>query len=60
MVEAAKGQAIDDRCDIAALLLQIGVVVCSIAILVRWNAIFYAGLTVGIAGIAVSVTAFMM
>ena len=58
--EAAVGQAIDDRCDIAALLLQIGVVVCSIAILVHWRLIFFAGLLVGIAGIAVGVTAFTM
>lgn len=58
--EAQQGQAIDDRCDIATLLLQIAVVVCSIALLVHWKPIFYVGLVTGIAGVAVSVTAFMM
>lgn len=58
--EAAHGQAIDDRCDIAVLLLQISVVVCSIALLVRWKAIFFVGLAAGLSGIGVSVTAFLM
>jgi hypothetical protein len=58
--EAAIGQAIDDQCDIAALFLQIAVVVCSIAILVRWKAIFFVGLAMGLVGIYEGVVAFMM
>lgn len=58
--EAQHGQDIDDRCDIAALLLQIAVVICSIALLVSWRPIYYLGVGVGIAGLAVSVTAFLM
>lgn len=58
--EAEHGQAIDDQCDIAALFLQIAVVVCSIAILVRWRAIFFVGASIGLVGIYQSVIAFMM
>ncbi len=58
--QAKHGQSIDDQCDIAALFLQIAIVVCSIAILVRWRAIFYTGVAVGLLGIYQSVIAFMM
>lgn len=58
--EAQRGQDIDDRCDIAALLLQIAVVVCSIALLVSWRPIYYLGVAVGVGGVVVSVTAFLM
>ncbi len=59
-VQAKHGQSIDDQCDVAALFLQIAIVICSIAILVRWRAIFYAGVAVGLVGIYQSVIAFMM
>jgi FtsZ-binding cell division protein ZapB len=58
--EAEHGQAIDDQCDVAALLLQISVVICSIAILVRWKAIYFVGLAVGAVGIYEGVVAFLM
>lgn len=58
--EAQHGQAIDDQCDVAALFLQIAVVICSIAILVRWRAIFFAGAVLGLVGVYQSVIAFMM
>jgi hypothetical protein len=58
--EAEHGQAIDDQCDIAALLLQIAVVICSIAILVRWKAIYFVGLAVGVAGVYEGIVAFLM
>ena len=58
--EAERGQAIDDQCDVAALFLQIAVVVCSIAILVRWRAIFFAGVAMGLVGVYESVIAFML
>lgn len=60
MKEAAQGQAIDDQCDVAALLLQISVVICSIAILVRWKGIYFAGLAVGVFGIYQGIVAFLM
>lgn len=55
--QAAHSMAIDDRADEAALLLQISVVVCSIAILVRWKAIFFSGITIGLLGIAAALRA---
>lgn len=58
--EAERGQKIDDQCDVAALFLQIAVVICSIAILVRWRAIFFVGASVGLVGVYQSVIAFMM
>ena len=58
--QAAYSMSIDDRADQASLLLQIAVVVCSIAILVRWKAIFFAGLASGIVGVVVSVMALSM
>jgi hypothetical protein len=39
--------------------LQVAVVVCSIAILVRWKTIFIAGSLVGVLGIAAAVRAFL-
>lgn len=58
--QAAYSMSIDDRADQASLLLQIAVVVCSIAILVRWKAIFFAGVAAGVAGVVFSVMAFSM
>lgn len=52
--------AIDDRCDMASLFLQISVVLCSVAILVRWRAIFIVGVLAGLAGTIVGASAFMM
>ncbi|MGB8169689.1 MAG: DUF4337 domain-containing protein [Chthoniobacteraceae bacterium] len=57
--QAAHSMSIDDRSDEAALVLQISVVVCSIAILVRWKPIFFSGLTIGVLGIAAAVRAFL-
>jgi hypothetical protein len=56
---AAQGMAINDRSDEAALLLQVAVVVCSIAILVRWKAIYFTGLAIGLLGVAAAVRAFL-
>ena len=40
--------------------LQIGVVVCSVAILSRWHLFWFAGLALGAAGIVVGAMAFAM
>jgi hypothetical protein len=58
--QVAASLAIDDRCDMASLFLQISVVLCSVAILIRWRAIFIAGLISGITGAVIGATAFMM
>jgi Domain of unknown function (DUF4337) len=57
--QVAHSMSIDDRSDEAALLLQVAVVMCSIAILVRWKAIFLGGLAIGVLGIAAAVRAFL-
>ena len=57
---AAKDAAVNDRCDLASLMLQIAVVVCSVAILSRWRGFWLAGLALGSVGAAVGVTAFLM
>lgn len=51
---------INDRCDHGSLLLQIGVILCSISILVDWARIFHAGCVVGALGAAVGLSAFFM
>ncbi len=58
--EAESNSLVNDRCDIAALLLQIAVVVCSVSILSSWKPLWLAGTGLGIAGTFVGVTAFLM
>lgn len=52
--------AINDRCDQAALLLQIAVIVCSVAILGQSHKFWWLGLLLGTAGVVVGVTAYFM
>lgn len=59
-VEAERNSKINDRCDHAALGLQIGIVICSVAILSKWRPLWYIGIGLGIVGAAVGVTAFLM
>lgn len=58
--EAEKNSKINDRCDHAALGLQIGIVICSVAILSKWRLFWVIGAALGIIGISIGVTAFMM
>lgn len=58
--EAKKLGAINDRCDLAALLLQIGIVICSVAILSSWKPFWYTGIVLGAIGAVIGVTAFLM
>jgi hypothetical protein len=58
--DAATDSKVNDRCDLSTLLLQIGVVICSVAILSRWHLFWYIGMGLGAAGISVGVTAFLM
>ena len=53
----AKGK-VNDRCDHAALALQIAVVICSVAILSRWRLFWYIGLGLGAAGALIGLSAF--
>jgi len=58
--EAEKNSKINDRCDHAALGLQIGIVICSVAILSKWRLFWLIGITLGLIGMAIGVTAFLM
>ena len=51
---------INDRCDHAALSLQIAVVICSVAILSRWRLFWYIGLGLGVAGALIGMSAFRL
>ena len=48
--DADASSAINDKCDLSALLLQIAVVLASVAILTRWKGMWFASLALGAAG----------
>ena len=48
--DAATFSAINDRCDLGALFMQIAIVILSAAILSRMNLMFYVGAALGAAG----------
>lgn len=48
--EATTFSAINDRCDLGALFMQIAIVILSAAILARMNLMFYIGAGLGLAG----------
>ena len=58
--EASGALAVNDRCDEGSLLLQISVVLCSIAILTRWKPVFFTGAVVGLIGAAIGISSFFM
>lgn len=58
--EAEHNGAINDRCDLASLLIQIAIIFSSIAILAEIRSIWLIGVLLGLAGCMVGVTAFLM
>jgi Domain of unknown function (DUF4337) len=56
---AAASSAINDKCDQAALLLQIAVVIASVAILTRWKAMWYVSLALAAVGSYFGALAFL-
>jgi len=58
--EAEHNSRVNDRCDHAALGLQVGIVICSVAILSKWRPLWIAGLILGAIGITIGATAFLM
>ena len=60
VAQAKHFAAINDRCDQAALLLQISVIVCSVSILGQSHKFWWLGMIMGGAGIVVGATAFLM
>ena len=55
--QATRDAVITERCERASLMLQIAVVICSVAILSRWHAFWFAGLALGLAGAVAGATA---
>jgi hypothetical protein len=58
--EAKQLMDINQRCDNAALLLQIAVILCSVAILVHLVPFWYLGVAVALAGACISGSSFLM
>jgi hypothetical protein len=55
----AEASAIDDRCDEAALFLQIAIVICSVAILAQTHWFWWGGMALAVVGIVLGATAFL-
>lgn len=51
---------INDVCDQASLYLQVAIIVCSVAILVKKSWFWYGGLAIGLVGIGIGAKAWMM
>ena len=60
VAQAKHFSRINDRCDQAALLLQIAVIVCSVAILGQSHKFWWLGLLLGSAGVIVGATAYLL
>ena len=58
--EAKLGSEINDRCDQGSLALQIAIVIASVSILARSRAFWIASIVLGLLGIGIGVTAFML
>ena len=58
--QAAQDSKVNDRCDLGSLMMQVAVVICSVAILSRWHAFWFAGVALGLAGAVAGATAFFM
>ena len=58
--EADVGSKINDRCDHGSLAMQIAIVLASVSILARSRAFWIASIVLGLIGIAVGVTAFVL
>ena len=48
--DATTASAVNDRCDLGALFMQIAIVILSAAILSRQNLMFYVGVAMGLGG----------
>ena len=55
-----KNSEINDRCDLAGLLLEVGIVIGSVAILVEWGLFWYASIVLGMLGSLGGFSAFLM
>ncbi len=57
---AHQSELVNDRCDQSSLVLQIGVIICSIAILSKWRLFWHLGMVLGTVGGAIGITAFLL
>jgi hypothetical protein len=58
--EVERKQVVNDRCDQGAVLLQVGIVLGSVAILVHWRAFWLLSIVLGLAGAAVSASSWFV
>ena len=58
--DAELGSKINDRCDHGSLALQIAIVIASVSILARSHTFWIASIILGLIGIGIGVTAFML
>ncbi|MSU32851.1 MAG: DUF4337 domain-containing protein [Pedosphaera sp.] len=57
---ARQSELVNDRCDQASLVLQIGVIICSISILSKWRLFWHIGMFLGTVGGVIGITAFLL
>ena len=58
--DAARQSSVNDRCDQGSLLLQVALVICSVAILAGSRKFWWVGMAIGSAGVVVGLSAFMI
>ncbi len=58
--QAIKSSEINDRCDHAALALQIAIVIASVSILSRWRVLWFIALALGAVGTVIGISAFRL
>jgi hypothetical protein len=58
--EAMALSRINNRCDLAILILQIAVILSSVAILSHWRAFWFASMGAGLLGTAIAVTSMLI
>jgi hypothetical protein len=52
--------AINERCELAVLVLQLAAVMCSLAILAHWRLCWFVGIALGLAGVIVGGSSFAL
>ena len=58
--EAAHCSKVNDRCDQSSLILQLAIILCSVAILSEWRALWLTGIAAGAVGVILGATALML
>ena len=58
--ESKAATSVNNRCDLASLILQLSIILSSVAILSRWKPMWYFGIFVGVGGAVIGATAFLL